>query len=130
MSTTKKTGLVATLIAALSGINEQEVTEAKEPTIEGLTADLTAMTTERDNALAQITALTKERDTAQASVATLTTQNEDLQEKVNEYGDQPGAMGTKNKKVVDKAPEGDEEKTLEQTIAELPSEKEAAAMGF
>ncbi|SDE21008.1 Peptidase family S49 [Dyadobacter soli] len=127
MSTIKKTGLVATLIAALSGIDE---TENAEPTVEGLTAQLTAMTTERDSALAQITTLTTERDAAQASVATLTTENTGLQAKVTEYGKQPGAMGTKNKKEADAAPDASQEKTLEEILAELPSEKEAAAMGF
>lgn len=130
MSTTKKTGLVATLIAALSGIEEPEGSQGTGATVEELTAQLTAMTTERDEALAQVATLTTERDAAQASVTTLTSQNADLQAKVDEYGSQPGAMGTKNKKDADKIPDGGEEKTLAQIIAELPSEKEAAAMGF
>ncbi|MCF0071293.1 S49 family peptidase [Dyadobacter sp. CY261] len=131
MSTIKKPGLVAAFMAALKSIDEQPEAEGNEPTVESLTAQLAQATTERDTALGQVATLTTERDAAQTSVTTLTTKNTELQATVDKYGDQPGAMGTQTlKKDGDKIPEGTESKTLQQIIDELPSEKEAAAMGF
>lgn len=131
MSTIKKGGLRAALVSLLASSTDNEESEGNEPTVESLTAQLTQVTTERDNALVQVTTLTTERDNAQTEVATLTTKNTELQAEVDRLGNQPGALGTNTqKKGGDKIPEGTESQTLEEIIANLPSEKEAAAMGF
>lgn len=102
-------------------------------TVEQLTTQLNAATSERDAAQAQVTQLTNqvtqltsERDTLNTNVGTLTTQNEALQAKVDEYGDQPGAMGTRaTKKDGDTPPDDEKEQTWEQKVAGLEHNKAA-----
>lgn len=141
--TTIQMGLIDQLIQELGGKKAGQQNDA--PTVEQLTAQVTQLTSERDGALGQVTAmtsqvtelttqvttLTTERDAAQASVTTLTTERDALQAKVTEYGAQPGAMGSQVSKNKDEIPAGPgDQKTLQQIIDELPSEKEAAAAGY
>lgn len=75
-----------------SGEQQQQLTD--KPTAEQLQQQL-------DAANKQIGTLTTERDNATTQVTNLTTERDSLKAKVDEYGSQPGAMGTKNQKEKD-----------------------------
>lgn len=128
-------------IMAIIGGDGAESTAA----VEQLTAQVATLTAERDTAQAQVATLTSERDAAQANVttltterdtlatqvSTLTTERDDAQALATQYGALPGEKPTKALKSEDKIPNAEgETKSAAEIIADLPSEKEAAAMGF
>lgn len=107
-------------------------TDAPEAaSVEQLTAQVQTLTKQRDDATAAVSTLTKERDDAKASVVTLTKERDEANVLVATYGAQPGATPTTVSKTQDETPKAEgETKTTQEILDDLPSEKEAKAMGF
>lgn len=133
-SNSKFTAFLAAISALASSAakEEQATPEGAAPTVEQLSTEIIQLTTARDQALGQVTTLTKERDDANASLTAANDKVTELTAKIQELGEQPGAMGTKATKTKDEVPkaEGEQTQTLRQFIDNLDTEKEAAAMGF
>lgn len=96
-----------------------------------LTAQVGTLTTERDALSTQVTTLTSERNTLAQQVVTLTGERDAALAQAEAFGEQPGEKPTQVGKKADETPKAEGDTlTWQQVIAELPSEKEAAAAGY
>ncbi len=114
------------LFSKIKALVQEEEAQSAEPTAEEQLTQAQSDLTETKNKLTQAEA---DLTAAQATIQTLTSDRDEWREKAETYGEQPGEMPTKVKAAADKNDEK-EEKTLEQILADLPSERAAAAAGY
>lgn len=114
------------LFSKMKALLQEEESQSESPTAEERLSQAQSDLTETKSKLTQAET---ELSAAQNTIQTLTSDRDEWKAKAESYGSQPGDTPTKVKAAADKT-EDKEEKTLEQILAELPSERAAAEAGY